>query len=302
VYAPPRKRALPELPEVEVTRRELAPKLLGRTIAHVATTRQSYFFVSSTALLRKRLLGRRAEQLDRLGKYLLLELDDRSRVLLHLGMTGQLFFSGDPSVRLLSVLRGVTLSPERQSEEGFVPDAHTHLVLTFQDEGPRLYFRDVRKFGKVEWLAPDAKSSRLDKLGIDALEAKGSELYAAARKRRIAIKTVLLDQSVLAGVGNIYADEALFLAKVLPARRADKVKAAQCEAIVSAAQRVMLRSIETGGSSISDYVRPDGDRGRYQDERHVYARTGLPCHACGTLIKRRVIGMRSSHFCPVCQR
>jgi formamidopyrimidine-DNA glycosylase len=203
---------------------------------------------------------------------------------------------------LFSSLRGVTLSPEQQGEARFVPDAHTHLVLSFADQGPQLYFRDVRKFGKVEWLAAGAKSARLDKLGIDALRATGADLFAAARKRRIAIKTVLLDQSVLAGVGNIYADEALFLARVHPARKAERVKAHECDAIVAAVLRVMQRSIETGGSSISDYVRPDGERGRYQDERRVYGRTSEPCHDCGTAIKRRVLGMRSSHFCPVCQK
>ena len=113
---------------------------------------------------------------------------------------------------------------------------------------------------------------------------------------------MLLDQSVLAGVGNIYADEALFLAKVHPLKRADRVKAEPCSAIVQAVQRVMQRSIETGGSSISDYVRPDGERGRYQDERTVYAREDEPCHVCGTAIKRRVLGQRSTHFCPNCQK
>ena len=293
---------MPELPEVEVTRRELEPKLLGRTIARVSTTAPSYFFLTPPDKLRKRLAGRRAEQLRRVGKYLVLELDDASSVLLHLGMTGQLFFSGEPSLRLLSALRGVSLSPEQQTEAGFVPDAHTHLVLKFDDDGQQLYFRDVRKFGKVEWLAKGALSARLDKLGVDALIATGNDLFAASRKRRIAIKTVLLDQSVLAGVGNIYADEALFLAGVHPEKRADKVKEAQCDAIVKAAQRVMLRSIETGGSSISDYVRPDGERGRYQDERNVYSRTGEACRVCKTVIKRRVLGARSTHFCPTCQR
>jgi formamidopyrimidine-DNA glycosylase len=293
---------VPELPEVEVTRRELAPKLLGRTIAQVATTAQSYFFLTPPPKLRKQLAGRRAEQLRRVGKYLVLDLDDASSVLLHLGMTGQLFFSGEPSLRLLSALRGVTLSPEQQTEVGFVPDAHTHLVMSFKDDGPKLYFRDVRKFGKVEWLARGALSARLDKLGVDALIAVGKDLYEPLRKRRIPIKTVLLDQSVLAGVGNIYADEALFIAKVNPLRRADKVKPAECDALVKAVQRVMLRSIETGGSSISDYVRPDGERGRYQDERNVYSRTDEPCRVCNTPIKRRVLGQRSTHYCPSCQK
>ncbi len=292
---------MPELPEVEVTRRELAPRLVGRTIARVATTRPSYFFITAPARLSRALPGRRVSALVRVGKYLLCELDDDSRLLLHLGMTGQLFFSGDPSMRLLSALRGVTLLPEEQSA-GFRPDAHTHLVLGFGDGGPDLLFRDVRKFGKVELLARGESSPRLDKLGIDALLATGDELFTAARKRSVAVKTFLLDQSVLAGVGNIYADEALFLAGVSPTRRASKLSRAQCAAIVAAVQRVMLRSIETGGSSISDYVRPGGERGGYQDERQVYGRTGEPCHVCGSAIRRRVLGARSTHYCVKCQR
>jgi formamidopyrimidine-DNA glycosylase len=292
---------VPELPEVEVTRRELEPQLLGRTIAQVVTTSPSYFFITAPSVLRKKLPGRKAVGLERMGKYLLLALDDGSRLLLHLGMTGQLFFSGQASLRLMSALRGVTLSPERQLAQEFAPDAHTHIVLGFEDAGCQLYFRDVRKFGKIELLAAGAASGRLDRLGIDALRATGSALHAAVRGRQAAIKSVLLDQSVLAGVGNIYADEALFLARVNPVRRAARVKPAECDAIVAALQRVMLRSIETGGSSISDYVRPQGERGSYQDERQVYARLGQPCGVCGTAIKRRVLGARSTHFCPRCQ-
>jgi formamidopyrimidine-DNA glycosylase len=194
----------------------------------------------------------------------------------------------------------VTLAPEAQ-RDGFRPDAHTHLALGFRDAGPQLFFRDVRKFGKVELLEASAKSARLDKLGVDALAASGDELARIARTRKLPIKSLLLDQSVLAGVGNIYADEALFLAGVSPLRRSDRVSRAQHAAIVAAVQRVMLRSIETGGSSISDYVRPGGERGGYQDERQVYSRTGEPCRRCGRPIRRRVIGQRSTHYCPTCQ-
>jgi formamidopyrimidine-DNA glycosylase len=294
-------RRVPELPEVEVTRRELAPLVLHRVIERVRTTAPSYFFITPPATLRKRLVGRSGVALSRLGKYLVLELDDGGRLLLHLGMTGQLFFSGSSSLRLLSALRGVTLSPELQSD-GFSPDAHTHLVLEFADGGPSLFFRDVRKFGKVEFLRSGAKSPRLDKLGIDALSATGADLCGAARSRTVAVKSLLLDQSVLAGVGNIYADEALFLARIHPKRSARKLKPAECDALVAAVQRVMLRSIETGGSSISDYVRPNGDRGSYQDERRVYGRKAEACLTCKTPIERIVLGQRSTHFCPQCQR
>ena len=161
--------------------------------------------------------------------------------------------------------------------------------------------RDARKFGKVQWLAPGARSERLDRLGADALGATGAALFAASRKRTVAIKNLLLDQAVLAGTGNIYADEALFGGGVRPTRAAGRVTRAECDRIAAALVRVLERSIETGGSSISDYLAPDGTDGAYQDERRVYAREGEPCHACGAKIRRIVLGQRSAHYCPACQ-
>jgi formamidopyrimidine-DNA glycosylase len=203
-------------------------------------------------------------------------------------------------VRLLSAARRAALAPEEQL--AFEPDAHTHLRLLFGDEGPAVLFRDVRKFGKVLLLAPGEDTERLSRLGTDALELTGPTLFAATRGRTAAIKNVLLDQAVVAGAGNIYADEALFLAGVRPRRAAGRVTRAESDAIADALRRVMLRSIETGGSSISDYVAPDGADGAYQDERRVYAREGEPCVACGAPIRRVVLGQRSAHYCPRCQR
>jgi formamidopyrimidine-DNA glycosylase len=291
---------MPELPEVEVTRRQIEPMLVGRTIARVVTTGPSYFFVTPPRDLVCRLMGRRVQCIARRGKYLVLELDNRTQLLLHLGMTGQLFAAGAASPRLLRTAARAALSPETQ-HAAFVPDAHTHLQLDFEDDGPRLFFRDARKFGKVQLLDADASCERLDKLGVDALVARGADLHAACRRRSAPIKSVLLDQSVLAGIGNIYADEALFLAGLRPTRSARRLSRAACDALVEAAQRVMLRSIETGGSSISDYVRPDGSDGGYQDERRVYARQGEACGNCGSLIRKTVLGQRSSCYCPRCQ-
>lgn len=290
---------MPELPEVEVTRRRIAPVLVGRTLARVRTTRPSYFFLTPPARLRRALAGRTVKALERRGKYLLAEIDGGARLLLHLGMTGQLFSSDVASVRLLSAATRASLAPEQQPR--FSPDAHTHLRLSFADGGPEVFFRDVRKFGKVQVLAPGEASPRLDKLGVDALELSGRALFAATRGRAVAIKSLLLDQSVIAGAGNIYADEALFLAGVRPTRRAGKATGAECDRIAAALKRVLLRSIETGGSSISDYVAPDGSDGAYQDERRVYARTGEPCPQCGAKIRRSVIGQRSAHWCARCQ-
>jgi len=130
----------------------------------------------------------------------------------------------------------------------------------------------------------------------------GPALFAATRGRTVALKSLLLDQAVVAGGGNIYADEALHFAGVRPSRSAGRATRSECDRIAAALRRVMERAIETGGSSISDFVAPDGSDGRYQDERRVYARTGEPCLACGTKIRRIVIGQRSSHYCPRCQK
>ena len=291
---------MPELPEVEVTRRHMRPLLVGRRIARVRTTAASYFWLTKPERLRRELPGRRFEELGRLGKYLIADLDDRSRLVLHLGMTGQLFAAGSESVRLLSASRRAALTPE--SQRSFRPDIHTHLQLEFEDDGPGVLFRDVRKFGKVKLLRAGESEPRLERLGVDALAATGPGLFARSRRRKLAVKSFLLDQAVLAGVGNIYADEALFLAGVRPSRRAGRLTRAECERLVSALRRILLRSIETGGSSISDYIAPDGSDGAYQDERRVYARTGEPCLECGTPITRTVIGARGTHYCRKCQR
>jgi formamidopyrimidine-DNA glycosylase len=291
---------MPELPEVEVTRRAIAPLLVGRTVRSVVTTRPSYFFLTPPARLRRQLTGRRFVALDRHGKYLIAELDDGSRLLLHLGMTGQLFGAGARSVRLLRRTARSAVSPERQP--AFEPDRHTHLRLDFGDGGPEVLFRDVRKFGKVELLAPGRSNARLEKLGLDALAVTGTLLHAAARRRSAPVKSLLLDQSVIAGVGNIYADEACFLAGVRPTRPARRVSREECDRLARCVRRVLERSIATGGSSISDFVRPDGSDGGYQDERHVYGRGGDPCRVCKTPIRRTIVGQRSTHYCPTCQR
>jgi formamidopyrimidine-DNA glycosylase len=291
---------MPELPEVEVTRRRLAPLLLGRRIREVKTTRNSYLFLTRPERLRSRLVGRSVVALLRRGKYLVCVLDEGSRLVVHLGMTGQFFSGAATSPRLLSATARASLSPGEQVD--FEPDSHTHLQLAFVDEGPQVFLRDVRKFGKILLLDPGEQHPRLERLGIDALEVNGERLFQATRKRQVAIKNLLLQQSVISGVGNIYADEALFRAGVRPTRRAGRVSRAECGALADAIRAILERSIETGGSSIRDFVAPDGSDGGYQDERHVYGRTGEACDVCGTLIKKIVLGQRGTHYCPVCQR
>jgi formamidopyrimidine-DNA glycosylase len=290
---------VPELPEVEVTRRRIGPLLVGRRIREVRTTRDSRLFLTRPAKLRARLRGRSVAALGRSGKYLVAEFDDGARLVVHLGMTGQLFSSAAASPRLLSATRRASLTPEAQGD--FRPDAHTHLQLCFEDGGPQVFLRDVRKFGKLLLLEPGESHPRLARLGVDALETTGESLFAALRGRKASIKAMLLDQALLSGVGNIYADEALFRAGVRPARRAGRVTRLECERLAAAIREVLERSIETGGSSIRDYITPDGSDGFYQDERRVYARGGEPCLRCGSAIRRTTIAQRGTHYCPSCQ-
>jgi len=291
---------MPELPEVETTRRQIEPLLVGHCIECVLTTAPSYFFLTAPEALRRHLAGRTVKALDRKGKYLVLRFEDDARLLLHLGMTGQLFSSEATSTRLLSATARASLTPEAQTR--FEPDEHTHLQFVLAGREPRVFFRDVRKFGKVQWLAPGESTARLDRLGIDALALTGEHLFRATRERKVAIKAMLLDQSVCAGIGNIYADEALFMARVRPGRAARRLTRNECQAIAISVRQVLERSIETGGSSISDYLAPDGRDGGYQDERKVYARMGEPCLSCSAPIKRKRIAARSSHYCPHCQK
>lgn len=291
---------MPELPEVETTRRQIEPLLVGRRIRELRTSAPSYFFVTPPARLRRVLAGRTLTALERRGKYLIARLDDTSALVIHLGMTGQLFSHDASSVRLLSATQRSSLAPEEQPQ--FEPDVHTHLQFHFFDEGSPIYLRDVRKFGKVIWLAPGESHERLDRLGPDALEVTGETLFEATRGRKTPIKAVLLDQRVAAGLGNIYADEALFLAGVRPGRRASRVTRRESAEIADAMVRVLTRSLETGGASISDYVAPDGSDGGYQDERRVYAREGSACYSCAATIKKTVIAQRGTHYCPRCQR
>ncbi len=291
---------MPELPEVEVTRRRIEPWLVGREIAEVRTTRASQLWLTPPGVLRRRLRGRRAVRLDRHGKYLIALLDDAARLVLHLGMTGQLFAEGAQSPRLLSAAARSALTSGAQLR--FRPDRHTHLQIVFDDGGPRVLLRDVRRFGKVRWLAAGEREPRLERLGVDALRASGERLFGQTRGRAVAIKSLLLDQAVFAGVGNIYADEALHLAGVRPTRRAGRLARVDCERVASALRSVLERSIEAGGSSISDFIAPDGRDGSYQEERRVYARGGEPCPLCGATIRRVVLGQRGTHYCPACQR
>ncbi|MEO6029102.1 MAG: bifunctional DNA-formamidopyrimidine glycosylase/DNA-(apurinic or apyrimidinic site) lyase [Candidatus Binatia bacterium] len=270
---------MPELPEVETVRRGLAESVTGRRITAVAVhERRLRKPLAADFVLR--LSGRRIERVRRRAKYLLLDLDDGAVWLVHLGMTGTMV-----------VLPGA--EPRR---------THTHVVATL-DDGRTLRFHDPRRFGLMRVGPPDALEE-LAALGPEPFDAgfSAAALHAIARRQRRAVKSLLMDQQVVAGLGNIYVSEILFGAGIRPTRRTSRITRADAERIVAETGRVLTEAITLRGSSISDYRDERGEPGTFQNTFRVYERAGEPCRRCDGVIRRRVIIGRSSFYCPQCQR
>lgn len=277
---------MPELPEVEVVRGGLEAAVPGRTVAtaRVGNPRSVRRHLAGPADFEAQLPGRTFATPRRRGKFLWLPFVDGDALVAHLGMSGQ--FRLDP------------------------PDApllpHTHVVLGFTDGGPQLRFVDQRTFGGL-WLAPGGARlpSDLAHIAPDLLEP-GLDLAALAgqvRRRRSAIKRVLLDQTVVSGIGNIYADEALWQARVHPETPADRMSILRIGRLLEAAREVMAEALSQGGTSFDKlYVNVNGSSGYFARSLNAYGREGLPCLRCGTPIRREAFTNRSSHFCPRCQR
>ena len=267
---------MPELPEVETVRRTLAPALEGRTIRAVSF-RWPRTCVGDARGTEARLAGQRIERLDRHGKYLLLRLrrDERcSLLVIHLRMTGNLLLNGEPG-------------------------EHTRARMTL-DDGATVVFQDIRKFGRWQW--SEGLPPRLAALGPDPLEI-GREAFADRLASRTArLKALLLDQEFLRGLGNIYADEALFRARLHPERRAASVGPRKAGDLHAAIRAVLRDAIAAGGTSISNYRDGRGAPGGFQRRIRIYGRAGTPCPTCGARVRRIVIAQRSTHFCPRCQR
>ena len=270
---------MPELPEVETVRRGLAAAVSGRRIIsveiHERRLRRPIAADFATTLA-----GRRIERVRRRAKYLLLDLDDGAIWLVHLGMTGTLV-----------VLPAA--EPRR---------THTHVVALL-DDGRTLRFHDPRRFGLMR-VAPANELFELVALGPEPLGPAFSApfLHEVARRQRRAVKSLLMDQQIVAGLGNIYVNEILFGAGVRPSRRTSRVTRADAERIVAETGRVLSEAITLRGSSISDYRDERGEPGAFQHSFRVYDRAGRPCYRCDGVIRRRVIVGRSSFFCPGCQR
>ena len=270
---------MPELPEVETTRRGLAPHLVGRRVVELVV-RQPRLRWPVPAELVAGLRGQRIEGIERRAKYLLVHVEPGS-ALLHLGMSG--------SLRVLPAPTPVA--------------AHDHVDWSL-DSGHVLRYTDPRRFGSQLWQPRGEVHPLLAGLGPEPLSDAfdGDLLWVRSRGRRAAIKLFLMDQAVVVGVGNIYASEALFAAGVHPKRAAGSISRARYARLADEVKRILAHAITRGGTTLRDFISPDGLPGYFEQELFVYGREGEPCRVCGTPIRASVIGQRSTFHCPRCQR
>jgi formamidopyrimidine-DNA glycosylase len=271
---------MPELPEVETTVRGLAPVLKGRRIASVQLRRDDLRRAFPTGL-RQRLTGARVVDLRRRAKYGLIDTDRGETLVFHLGMSG--------SWRLDPVTIGT----------------HDHVVIE-TEEGRRLALNDPRRFGSVDLVETDGleQTGPFARMGPEPLSDRfdGGYLARALAGRTAPIKPLLLDQRIVAGLGNIYVCDALNLAAIAPSRKAGSVSLARLDRLAEAVKAVLLAAIEAGGSSLRNYVQPDGELGYFSSQWRVYGREGQPCPRCGAPVRRRSHAGRSTFYCGRCQR
>ncbi len=272
---------MPELPEVETVRAILAESIVGRRVAQVVAHREDQIRPDRAAFVAG-LTGRVLVAARRFGKHLLLDLDDAQTLVVHLRMTGQLRV-GDAA-------------------EPALP--HTHLEFLF-DDGGALRWRDVRRFGWLHLTGTNEAMTlpSLAACGPDALAADEATFVARLRGLRRQMKPLLLAQEVICGLGNIYADEVLHRARIHPRQRSDRVSRRQWRGLYAITQEILRAAIALRGTSTDgEYVAPDGFRGDYQRQLAVYGREGQPAPCCGGPVRREVIGSRSAHYCPCCQK
>lgn len=271
---------MPELPEVETTRRGIAPLLEGQRITAIKV-RERRLRWPVPGQLEQLAAERRVTEVTRRAKYLLLHLDDGNCILLHLGMSG--------SLRVL---------PERTT-----PSRHDHVDIVFGEQCLRL--RDPRRFGAVLWCSqPPHTHPLLVDLGPEPLsdEFDGKYLHRIARHRRLAIKQLLMNGRIVVGVGNIYANEALFGAGINPSRAANRISRARCNRLSDEVKQVLARAIAEGGTTLRDFRREDGRPGYFRIQLNVYGRGGQPCVSCGRPLTETRLGQRSTVYCARCQR
>jgi formamidopyrimidine-DNA glycosylase len=280
---------VPELPEVETIRRDLTVRIVGRTVAEAWVSPDAPRLVQDETpeSFCRRLAGRAVEELDRRGKYLLLRLDAGLTWIVHLRMTGGLIHLPPPKAD--------------GTRNGCPKDRFLRARFRL-DDGGELCYVDLRKLGTM-WLVAD-ESSVVGKLGPEPLgEAfDPQEMRRLLAKRSAPVKSVLMDQHAIAGIGNIYADESLFEAGIRPAKAARRLSRVAAERLHWAIRKVLVEALADRGSSFRDYVDAEGEQGMHQLRVKVFRRKGEPCYVCGTAIRRIRVGGRSTHYCPRCQR
>ncbi|MGM9997850.1 MAG: DNA-formamidopyrimidine glycosylase [Candidatus Bruticola sp.] len=293
---------MPELPEVETIRRGLEDKLPGLKIEKIVVNLPKLLKNINAEELEKALQGQTFAAVRRLGKILILDIGTYS-VLVRLGMTGQLTFRNSqlPDNNEFSV-HPVTGLQRAQGQ--FAPDKHTHIVV-YLNEGCSLCYRDIRQFGKWYLYKTEEldSSAELNSLGPDPFSPDFTEenLAKGLKKTSRAIKTALLDQSIVAGLGNIYADEVLFASRVNPEKPAKELNPSEISAVFSAIKPILQQSIDNRGTTFSDYRDAEGNKGSNAEQLKVYGRGGQPCTVCGEKLIKKTIGGRSSVCCPHCQ-
>jgi len=266
---------MPELPEVQTVVATLAPRIIGRRIERLLHLRDDMLTPAGFDF-RQSVHGRSIAKLARRGKRIVFHLDDGNQFFIHLGMTGRL-----------------TVEPADSP-----PPPHTHLVLDLGG-GKELRFRDPRRFGEIRWLGLDSGDASL---GPEPLTLRAADFACRLKRTRRPIKSALMDQTVIAGLGNIYVDESLFAAGIHPLARTDRLTPEQVKKLTQSIKRVLQRAIRHRGSTLRDYVDGDGKKGAFQRLHNVYDRAAQPCRRCKSPIRRIVLGGRSTHFCPACQR
>lgn len=288
---------MPEGPEVETIRRGLADAITGQQITGLEVLLQKCFPANSQAI-RQNVVGARVLALRRKAKVLLIDLDSEYSLMFHLKMTGQLVLIHSSGVRLAG-------GHPSGSMAGDLPDTSTRAIIEFAS-ADRLYFNDQRKFGWIKLvLTTEVELDALvARLGPEVLSPEFSAHYLArqlARHKGSSVKAVLLDQSVVGGIGNIYADESLHLAGLHPGRRAGSLRDEESHRLWAATRNIIELGIEYGGTSFAKYVNALGGKGDYLDHARVFRRQGQPCLVCGTIIIKLRVAGRGTHICPRCQ-
>jgi formamidopyrimidine-DNA glycosylase len=285
---------MPELPEVETIRRQLEPELAGRTIERLEVLDERWSRPVDPGRLERAVAGRRIVALRRRGKYLLMELDGGLTLVMHLRMTGNLLLVGDD---------GLVAAVDRDAYEPGAGDRFLRARFSL-DDGRELRFSDARRFGEAFLVETDLVDRRFaGRVGIEPLSEQftAEALGEIARGRTAPLKSFLLNQAGVAGIGNIYADEALFRARLHPLSPAGSMRAEHLEVLRDGIVAALMAGIEEGGASIDDYLDSRGEAGTMQDEFLVHTREGEPCPRCGEPIRRIVVGGRSTYYCPNCQ-